>query len=118
LHGSSEHPTRLLSSMSALITITRTIRACYLQVSGAIIGPSRPGPKNAVIVRGADTAHLDLAPQAAGLLAASLGLSHMHKDDLVQLEASFSLYDAFYRWARDAVSEEHNWPTPPAGARP
>jgi rhodanese-related sulfurtransferase len=69
----------------------------------------------AVIVRGADTARLDLAPQAAGLLAASLGLSRMHKDDLVQLEASFSLYDAFYRWARDAVSEEHNWPTPTGG---
>jgi|tagenome__1003787_1003787.scaffolds.fasta_scaffold20678611_1 rhodanese-related sulfurtransferase len=69
----------------------------------------------AVIVRGADTARLDLAPQAAGLLAASLGLSRMHKDDLVQLEASLSLYDAFYRWARDAVSEEHNWPTPTGG---
>jgi len=39
----------------------------------------------------------------------------MHKDDLVQLEASLSLYDAFYRWARDAVSEEHNWPTPTGG---
>jgi rhodanese-related sulfurtransferase len=71
----------------------------------------------AVIVRGADTARLDLAPQAAGLLAASLGLSRMHKDDLVQLDATLSLYDAFYRWARDAVSEEHNWPTPAAGGR-
>ena len=30
----------------------------------------------AAIVRGADTARLDLAPQAAGLLAISLGLSH------------------------------------------
>lgn len=29
----------------------------------------------AVIVRGADTERLDLAPQAAGLLAISLGLS-------------------------------------------
>ncbi|PYP63182.1 MAG: chromate resistance protein, partial [Gemmatimonadetes bacterium] len=29
----------------------------------------------AVIIRGADTARLDLAPQAAGLLAISLGLS-------------------------------------------
>jgi rhodanese-related sulfurtransferase len=69
----------------------------------------------AVIVRGADTARLDLAPQSAGLLAASLGLSRMHKDDLVQLEASFSLYDALYRWARDATSEEHNWPAPTGG---
>jgi rhodanese-related sulfurtransferase len=71
----------------------------------------------ALIVRGADTARLDLAPQAAGLLAVSLGLSRMHKDDLVQLDASFSLYDAFYRWARDAVGEGHNWPTPAAGGR-
>jgi len=71
----------------------------------------------ALIVRGADTARLDLTPQAAGLLAASLGLSRMHKDDLVQLDASLSLYDAFYRWARDAVSENHNWPMPAAGGR-
>jgi rhodanese-related sulfurtransferase len=69
----------------------------------------------AVIVRGADTARLDLAPQSAGLLAASLGLSRMHRDDLVQLEESFSLYDAYYRWARDAVDETHNWPTPASG---
>jgi rhodanese-related sulfurtransferase len=69
----------------------------------------------ALIVRAADTARLDLAPQAAGLLAASLGLSRMHRDDLVQLDASFPLYDALYRWARDAVSEEHNWPTPAGG---
>jgi rhodanese-related sulfurtransferase len=64
----------------------------------------------AVIIRAADTARLDLAPQAAGLLAASLGLSRMHRDDLLQLEASLPLYDAFYRWARDATVEEHNWP--------
>ena len=70
----------------------------------------------AAIVRGADTAALDLAPQAAGLLAASLGLSRMHRDDLAQLDAAMGLYDAFYRWARDAVGETHDWPTP-AGAR-
>jgi rhodanese-related sulfurtransferase len=66
----------------------------------------------AVIVRGADTACLDLAPQAAGLVAASLGLSRMYRDDLAQLEAAMGLYDAFYRWSRDAVGETHNWPTP------
>jgi rhodanese-related sulfurtransferase len=70
----------------------------------------------ALIVRGADTARLELAPQSAGLLAASLGLSRMHRDDLAQLDAAAPLYDALYRWARDAVSEEHNWPTP-AGVR-
>jgi rhodanese-related sulfurtransferase len=66
----------------------------------------------ALIVRGADTDRLDIAPQAAGLLAASLGLSRMYRDDLAQLEASMRLYDAFYRWSRDAVGETHNWPTP------
>ncbi len=64
----------------------------------------------ATIVRGADTNRLDLAPQAAGLLAASLGLSRSYRDDLAQLEASMSLYDAFYRWCRDAVGETHDWP--------
>jgi rhodanese-related sulfurtransferase len=64
----------------------------------------------ATIVRGADTNRLDLAPQAAGLLAASLGLSRAYRDDLEQLEASMSLYDAFYRWARDATGETHDWP--------
>src|SRR5262249_20333729 len=71
----------------------------------------------ALIVRGADTARLDLAPQAAGLLAVSLGLSRMHKDDLVQLDAGFALYDALYRWARDASDETHNWPNPGTGVR-
>jgi rhodanese-related sulfurtransferase len=61
----------------------------------------------ATIVRGADTGHPNLAPQAAGLLAASLGLSRMYTDDLAQLEAGLSLYDAFYRWCRDAVEETH-----------
>lgn len=64
----------------------------------------------APIVRGADTARLDLAPEAAGLLAASLGLSRMYRDDLSQLEAGMALYDAFHRWARDATAETHNWP--------
>ena len=65
----------------------------------------------AALVRGADTARLDLAPEAAGLLAASLGLSRMYSDDLEQLAAGMTLYDAFYRWAREASDETHNWPT-------
>ena len=63
----------------------------------------------ATIVRGADTAHPDLAPEALGLLAASLGLSRMYVDDLEQLDAGMALYDAFYRWCRDATDETHNW---------
>lgn len=70
----------------------------------------------ATIVRAADTARLDLAPEAAGLLAASLGLSRMQTDDLAQLEAGMVLYDAFYRWCRDATDETHNWPSSKPGA--
>ena len=65
----------------------------------------------ATMVRGADTARPELSPQAPGLLAASLGLSRMYADDLEQLEAGMLLYDAFYRWCRDATEETHNWPT-------
>jgi rhodanese-related sulfurtransferase len=65
----------------------------------------------ASIVRAADTGRLDLVPEAPGLLAASLGLSRMYADDLEQLEAGLDLYDAFYRWCRDATTETHNWPT-------
>jgi rhodanese-related sulfurtransferase len=64
----------------------------------------------ATIVRGADTARPDLAPEAAGLLAASLGLSRMFPDDLAQLASGMLLYDAFYRWCRDATEETHAWP--------
>ncbi|HEY7646708.1 MAG TPA: sulfurtransferase/chromate resistance protein [Hyphomicrobiales bacterium] len=77
---------------------------------------SGPLLKLAAIVRGADTARLDLAPEASGLLAVSLGLSRMFKDDLVQLDAGMILYDGFYRWCRDAAEETHNWPAPGAAS--
>lgn len=64
----------------------------------------------ATVVRGADTDRHDLAPQAAGLLAISVGLSRMFRDDLEQLAAGMSLYDALYRWARDGFDEGHDWP--------
>lgn len=66
----------------------------------------------ATIVRGADTNRHDLAPESAGLLAVSLGLSRMYRDDLEQLDAAMMLYDAFYRWSRDAIDEGHDWPAP------
>ena len=69
-----------------------------------------PLAKLATLVRAADTDRLDLVPEAAGLLAASLGLSRMYSDDLEQLAAGMALYDAFYRWARDASDETHDWP--------
>jgi rhodanese-related sulfurtransferase len=67
----------------------------------------------AVIVRGADTARLDLAPQAAGLAALSLGLSANFPDDHAMLEYGLVMYDAFYAWCRSCQGEIHNW-TPAA----
>jgi len=64
----------------------------------------------ATIVRGADTAAKELAPESAGLLAISLGLSRQYRDDLAQLAAGMAVYDALYRWCRDATEEAHNWP--------
>ncbi|MDP3342323.1 sulfurtransferase/chromate resistance protein [Frigidibacter sp.] len=91
---------------------------CTFDVLLAEFGLSTPAlDRLALIVRGADTARPDLAPECAGLLAASLGLSRMYSDDLAQLEAGVALYDAFYRWARDATDEQHNWPTNTGKAR-
>ena len=63
----------------------------------------------AVIVRGADTNRLDLAPQAAGLLAVSLGLSHNFADDHAMLAQGMVLYDAIYAWCRSCQDETHDW---------
>jgi rhodanese-related sulfurtransferase len=63
----------------------------------------------ATIVRGADTDRLSLAPQSAGLLAISLGLSRMHADDHAMLAAAMPVYDALYEWCRGAQSERHSW---------
>jgi hypothetical protein len=63
----------------------------------------------AVIVRGADTATLDLAPQCAGLLAISLGLSRLYADDHEQLSHGFVMYDALYAWLTEARDEQHSW---------
>jgi len=70
-----------------------------------------PLQRLATMVRAADTGRLDLSPEGPGLLAASLGLSRMYDDDLEQLSAGMLLYDAFFRWCRDATKETHNWPT-------
>jgi rhodanese-related sulfurtransferase len=65
----------------------------------------------ALIVRGADTARLDLAAEAAGLLAVSLGNSAMAGgDDHRALALGFPVYDALLAWRRHAASETHNWP--------
>lgn len=90
---------------------------CTFDTMLAEFGLSTPAlDRLATIVRGADTARPELAPEVPGLLAASLGLSRMYADDLDQLEAGMGLYDAFYRWCRDATEETHNWPTNKPGA--
>ena len=63
------------------------------------------------VIRGADTDRHDLSPQAAGLLALSVGLSRMFRDDSRQLGAGMALYDALFRWARDGMDEGHDWPS-------
>lgn len=62
----------------------------------------------ASIIRAADTGKPQNEPQAEGLLALSLGLSRMQEDDNAQLEAGLTIYDALYRWARDATGEQHD----------
>lgn len=70
------------------------------------------------IVRGADTDRLGLAPESAGLLALSLGLSQLHTDDHAMLDAALPLYDALYAWCQSAAAavwqgtpaETHSWP--------
>ena len=62
----------------------------------------------AVIVRGADTGRLDLAPQCAGLLAISLGLSRNFADDHEMLAQGLVMYDALYAWCRHARGEGHH----------
>jgi hypothetical protein len=64
----------------------------------------------AVIVRGADTARLDLAPQAPGLYAISLGLSHNFSDDQEMLKHGLVMYDALYAWCLFCQNEPHGWP--------
>lgn len=66
----------------------------------------------AVIVRGADTARLDIAPQAAGLLALSLGLSHNFADDHEMLAQGMVMYDALYAWCKHTQQETHSWNYP------
>ncbi len=61
----------------------------------------------ATVIRGADTNRHELDPASAGLLAISVGLSRMMKDDQEQLEARLAIYDALYRWARDGQDEAH-----------
>jgi hypothetical protein len=65
--------------------------------------------KVAVIVRGADTDRHDLAPEAAGLHAISLGLASLIEDDQALLAQGMTLYDGLYAWAQRGGGERHTW---------
>lgn len=62
----------------------------------------------AVIVRGADTGQPNLTPQSAGLLAVSLGLSELYRNDHDMLAHGMVMYDALYAWLKSARAEIHN----------
>ena len=62
----------------------------------------------AVIVRAADTGCPDLAPQAEGLLAITLGLSQNIKDDHKMLEFGLIIYEALYSWCKNLQKETHD----------
>jgi rhodanese-related sulfurtransferase len=66
--------------------------------------------KLAHIVRGADTGRLELASQAPGLFAISLGLSSNVSDDHAMLRLGMVMYDALYAWLADLQDEVHGWP--------
>lgn len=61
------------------------------------------------IVRGADTGHPEIAPQSAGLVALSLGLSRLISDDHEQLRQGMVMYDALYLWCKEGQDEQHSW---------
>jgi rhodanese-related sulfurtransferase len=63
----------------------------------------------ALIVRGADTNRPDLAPQSAGLVSISLGLSALYADDHEMLEQGMVVYDALHAWCRSDKNEVHTW---------
>lgn len=58
--------------------------------------------KLALIVRAADCGHPELAPEAAGLLALSRGLSLNFADDHEMLRHDMVVYDALYAWCGGA----------------
>ena len=57
----------------------------------------------AIIIRGADTARLELSPEAHGLLAITLGLSHNFSDDQEMLKQGMIIYDALYSWCKNKL---------------
>ena len=100
----------------AEVELTHIGDTCSFDTLLAAYGVDDPAlHRVATIVRGADTARPDLAPEAAGLLALSLGISVSTTDDQEALRLGMTLYDALYAWARFAAAETHNWPAARTG---
>jgi protein-tyrosine-phosphatase len=65
----------------------------------------------AVIVRGADTAAKDLAPESRGLEAIAEGFRLVYADDHELLERELPVYDALYAYCRREVATAASVPT-------
>jgi len=91
-----------MKSQNSSVFLATSLQRCQLADPGLT--------QLAVIVRGADTGRPELAPQAAGLLAVSLGLSALFADDHVLLQHVMVIYDALYAWCRSCRGEVHSWP--------
>ncbi len=61
--------------------------------------------KLAVIVRGADTNAMGLAPECAGLEAIAAGFRLAYDDDQQQLRAALPVYDALYAYCQKKVAD-------------
>jgi hypothetical protein len=59
----------------------------------------------ALIVRGADTPSKDLAPEAPGLEAIAVGYHLIFADDLEQLIAESTVYDALYAYCQHVTAD-------------
>jgi hypothetical protein len=94
----------------ANVELTHVGELCSFDAILAKYGLADPALQQlAVIVRAADTDRLDLAPQAAGLLAISLGLSANFSDDHAMLAHGMVVYEALYSWCRTCQGETHDW---------
>lgn len=60
----------------------------------------------ALIVRGADTAAKDLAPESRGLEAIAAGFQAAYADDHEQLAAELPVYDALYAYCQSQLGAD------------
>jgi hypothetical protein len=94
------------------VALTHVGELCSFDAFLAQYELDQPGLASmAIIVRAADTDHLASAPEAAGLLAISIGLGRVFADDQELLGHAMPMYDALYAWCR-GDREQHGWSYP------